>query len=238
MSPVYWLAARRLAAGFPPIEQALREPDGLLAVGGDLEPARILEAYRRGIFPWFGPGQPILWWSPNPRTVLVPSELHVSRSLRRALAQTPFRITFDTAFARVLAACAAPRRDQDGTWLTTEMQAAFRRLHAAGYAHSVEAWQGSELAGGLYGLCIGRVFFGESMFTRYTDASKIAFVHLIRALDAAGFALVDCQVHTRHLESLGARPLPRADFAATLAVCCSIPPLSDPWIGACEQARI
>jgi leucyl/phenylalanyl-tRNA--protein transferase len=211
------------------VDQALREPDGLLAVGGDLEPARILEAYRQGIFPWFGPGQPILWWSPDPRTVLVPGELHIARSLRRTLARAPFRITFDAAFARVLAACAAPRAEQDGTWLTPEMQAAYRRLHAAGHAHSVEAWQDGELAGGLYGLAIGRVFFGESMFTRHTDASKVAFVHLVRALDAAGFTLVDCQVHTRHLESLGARPIPRAEFTAALAVCCAIPPLRDPW---------
>ena len=150
LSPVYWVSAQRVAAGFPPVDQALREPDGLLAVGGDLEPARILEAYRQGIFPWFGPGQPILWWSPDPRTVLVPGELHIARSLRRTLARAPFRITFDAAFARGLAACAAPRAEQDGTWRTPEMQAAYRRLHAAGHAHSVEAWQDGELAGGLY----------------------------------------------------------------------------------------
>jgi len=229
LSPVYWLSAQRLASGFPPVEQALREPDGLLAVGGDLEPTRIVEAYRQGIFPWFGAGQPILWWSPDPRTVLLPEHLHVSRSLRRTLARAPYRITFDSAFARVLTACAAPRADQDGTWLTPEMQTAYRRLHAAGHAHSVEAWEGNELVGGLYGLAVGCVFFGESMFARRTDASKVAFVHLVQSLRATGFTLVDCQVHTRHLESLGARPMPRADFTSALAVYCALPPSGNPW---------
>jgi leucyl/phenylalanyl-tRNA---protein transferase len=229
VSPVYWLSAQRLAAGFPPVEQALREPDGLLAVGGDLQPGRLLEAYRQGIFPWYSAGQPILWWSPNPRTVLQPAELKVSRSLRRTLAREIFHITCDRAFTRVLAACAAPRPGQDGTWLTPEMQTAYRRLHAAGHAHSLEAWVGDELVGGLYGLAIGRVFFGESMFSRCSDASKVAFVHLVRALDAAGFALIDCQVHTDHLASLGARPIPRDEFTACLSVHCSLPPRTDPW---------
>jgi leucyl/phenylalanyl-tRNA---protein transferase len=227
--PIYCLASKRIADALPPAEEALEEPEGLLAVGGDLAPERLVDAYRSGIFPWYSDGQPILWWSPDPRMVLVPRELRVSRSLRRALTRNTLDITCDKAFAEVLAACAAPRPAQGGTWLTDEMQAAYRTLAAHGYAHSVEAWSGEELVGGLYGLSIGRVFFGESMFTRRTDASKIAFVHLVERLKAADFALVDCQVHTDHLASLGARPMPRSGFLALLVRQCALPPRFDPW---------
>ena len=168
---------------FPPVESALAEPNGLLAVGGDLSPRRLLAAYRRGIFPWYSEGDPILWWCPDPRMVLVPGELRVTRSLAKTLRNKTYQVRFDTAFDDVMRGCAAPRPDQPGTWITAEMRAAYGRLHELGYAHSVETWIDGRLAGGLYGVAIGRVFFGESMFTRVRDASKIAFVHLVRRLE-------------------------------------------------------
>jgi len=182
-------------APFPPAEAALREPNGLLAVGGDLSPRRLLRAYRSGAFPWYGEGQPILWWSPDPRAVLLPERVRVSRSLRRTLRRGLFRVTVDRAFDAVIEACATvPRPGQDGTWITPEMAAAYRRLHRLGHAHSVEAWtRDGELAGGLYGVAIGRVFFGESMFSRRSDASKVALVTLCRALEAWGYGLVDAR---------------------------------------------
>lgn len=206
-----WLSRRSL--DFPPLEQALREPNGLLAVGGDLSPERLLGAYRHGCFPWFQEGQPILWWSPDPRTVLFPSELHVSRSLRKTQRQQRFAVSFDRDFASVIAACAGPRRYADGTWITPDMQAAYRELHRRGIAHSVEVWQDGQLVGGLYGLAIGRLFFGESMFSHATDASKIGFITLVEQLRDCGFVLIDCQMHTSHLASFGARPIPRREFA-------------------------
>ncbi|MCX7893637.1 MAG: leucyl/phenylalanyl-tRNA--protein transferase [Burkholderiales bacterium] len=202
---------------FPPLESALKHPNGLLAAGGDLAPKRLLEAYRQGIFPWYSEGEPILWWSPDPRTVLFPEALRVSRSLAKVLRNRDYEVRLDTSFRAVLEGCAAPRRGQPGTWITADMRAAYLRLHALGYAHSAETWIGGELAGGLYGVAIGRVFFGESMFTRVRDASKIAFVHLVRFLADRGFALIDCQMHTAHLESLGACPIPRAAFARRVA---------------------
>jgi leucyl/phenylalanyl-tRNA--protein transferase len=202
---------------FPPPECASRSPNGLLAAGASLTVARLLAAYRQGIFPWFQPGQPVLWWSPEPRTVLFPEEFRLHRSLRRTLIRHAYTVRLDTAFAQVVAGCATTARPgQDGTWITAEMQAAYTALHELGFAHSVETWIEGELAGGLYGVALGRVFFGESMFTRRRDASKIAFAHLVRYLQQEGFAMIDCQMHTEHLASLGARSLPRAEFTARL----------------------
>lgn len=204
------------AAPFPPVEEAEREPDGLLAVGGDLHPTRLLNAYRAGIFPWYSANQPLLWWSPDPRTVLSPPHLKVSRSLRKSLRNKPFRVSFDQAFTRVIEACALPRDDETGTWITRDMATAYTQLHRLGHAHSVEVWQDDRLMGGLYGIAPGRVFFGESMFTRASDASKVGFVHLVRQLQERGFRLIDCQVYTTHLVSLGAEEIPRREFCRLL----------------------
>lgn len=201
---------------FPDIALALTEPDGLLAVGGDLSQPRILAAYRRGIFPWYSDGQPILWWSPNPRAVLMPEQLNISRSLRKTLRRGQFHATLDTCFAKVIAACAAARKDGRGTWITQEMQTAYCSLHAAGYAHSVEVWQDEVLVGGLYGISLGQIFFGESMFSRVNDASKVALVYLAAQLQRWGFALIDCQVQSPHIASLGAVAIPRHHFAERL----------------------
>ncbi|MBA1279675.1 MULTISPECIES: leucyl/phenylalanyl-tRNA--protein transferase [Pseudomonadaceae] len=209
-----WLQRDDLS--FPPLEKALREPNGLLAAGGDLSPERLLAAYRHGCFPWYQDGQPMLWWSPDPRTVLYPEELHLSRSLRKKLRQGPFSVTFDRAFREVIEGCAAPRSYADGTWITTTMQNAYVRLHQLGIAHSVEVWQDQQLVGGLYGLAMGRLFFGESMFSRATDASKIGFVTLVERLQDWGFKMIDCQMPTQHLASFGARSISREAFAETL----------------------
>lgn len=206
---------------FPPLESALSEPDGpngLLAAGGDLSPERLLSAYAQGIFPWFSKGDPILWWSPDPRMVLVPNEIIIRRSLAKVLRNCAYEIRVDTAFADVIAACAAPRRDgQSGTWIVPEIQAAYVRLHELGYAHSIETWMEGKLAGGLYGVALGRAFFGESMFSRHKDPSKIALAHLCVLLQQKGFGIIDCQMETTHLASLGARPIPRSEFSARLA---------------------
>jgi leucyl/phenylalanyl-tRNA--protein transferase len=204
------------ATPFPPLARALKEPNGLLAVGGDLSPGRLLDAYRHGIFPWFAAGDPILWWSPDPRMVLFPAELKVSRSLAKTLRNRRYEVRFDHDFDAVIRSCAAPRDGQPETWITAEMRAAYGRLHTLGYAHSVETWIDGELAGGLYGVAVGAAFFGESMFTRVRDASKIALVHLVERLRAAGFGMIDCQMRTAHLSSLGAREIPRAEFAKRL----------------------
>jgi leucyl/phenylalanyl-tRNA--protein transferase len=201
---------------FPPLNKALREPNGLLAAGGDLSAERLVAAYRHGCFPWYQDNQPILWWSPDPRTVLFPDELHVSRSLAKILRQAPFQVTFDHAFAKVIEACAAPRDYAEGTWITTPMQRAYLELHRRGIAHSVEVWRDGELVGGLYGLAMGQLFFGESMFSRADNASKVGFVTLVEQLRAWDFALIDCQMPTQHLQSFGARPISRADFADCL----------------------
>ena len=199
---------------FPPVEQALDQPDGLLAAGGSLSTRRLVDAYRRGIFPWFNEGDPILWWSPDPRTVLRPSRIHVSHSLRKRLRKEEFLVTFDRVFTRVLAGCAAPRPDDNGTWLSQSMQRAYTALHAAGLAHSIEVWMDGELAGGIYGVAIGRMFFGESMFSRRTDASKVAMARLAAQLERWEFPLIDCQLETEHLLSLGAEKMSRAAFVA------------------------
>jgi leucyl/phenylalanyl-tRNA--protein transferase len=210
-----WL--KRTELTFPPLDKALSEPNGLLAAGGDLSAERLVAAYRHGCFPWYEDGQPILWWSPNPRTVLFPAELHVSRSLRKLLRQQRYRVTFDHDFAAVIDACAGPRSYADGTWITSNMQAAYRELHAQGFAHSVEVWDGDTLVGGLYGLAMGQLFFGESMFSRADNASKVGFATLVEHLRDAGFVLIDCQMPTDHLHSLGARAIPRTEFAQWLA---------------------
>lgn len=201
---------------FPPVELALQSPNGLLAAGGDLSAARLLAAYRLGIFPWFSPGDPILWWSPDPRTVLVPEEFRVSRSLAKILRQHRHEVRFDTAFEQVMRACAAPRDGQPGTWINEDMITAYVALHHAGIAHSVEVWIDGRLAGGLYGIAIGRMFYGESMFSAASNASKIALAHLARQLDRWDFGMIDCQMYTAHLASLGARKIPRAEFIARL----------------------
>lgn len=201
---------------FPPVEQALDQPDGLLAAGGSLTTRRLIEAYRRGIFPWFNEGDPILWWSPDPRMVLRPSRLHVSHSLRKKLRKGSFLVTIDRAFARVLDGCAAPRTGDRGTWLSVPMRRAYTALHHAGLAHSIEVWMDGELAGGIYGVGIGRMFFGESMFTRRTDASKIAMARLAAQLERWDCPLIDCQLETDHLLSLGAEHMTRRAFVAEI----------------------
>ncbi len=214
---------------FPPVE--LATPEGLLAIGGDLRPERLLAAYRRGIFPWYSAGQPILWWSPDPRAVLFPERLRVTRSLGKTLRRGVFRVTLDAAFRRVMEACAAPRGPGQGagTWITPEMIAAYCRLHALGYAHSVETWQGDRLVGGLYGVALGRAFFGESMFSRATDASKVALACLARQLATWGFHFIDCQLPTAHLASLGAEEVGRADFLSILEKALAGPDHPGPW---------
>jgi leucyl/phenylalanyl-tRNA---protein transferase len=216
------------ALGFPPPEEA--EPSGLLAVGGDLEPARLVLAYAHGIFPWFGEDDPILWFSPDPRAILEPSALRVGRTLRKELRRARFEISFDRAFARVVRACAeAERPGQRGTWITGGMIEAYCRLHELGLAHSVEAWSAGELAGGVYGVSLGSAFFGESMFARRDNASKVAFVALVRRLEEWGFDLVDCQMRTEHLERFGAREVPRAEFLARLARSLERPTRQGSW---------
>lgn len=206
--PVFTLSKR---LSFPPPHLAIKE--GLLAVGGDLGAERLLLAYKSGIFPWYSPGEPILWWSPDPRLVLYPDELRTSKSLRRVIKKKGFRITFDKAFEAVIQACANAKRSYgEGTWITDEMKDAYCELYRRGYAHSVEAWQGEKLAGGLYGISIGRAFFGESMFSRVSNASKVAFVTLVENLKQLKFKLIDCQVRTDHLIRFGAREIPRKVF--------------------------
>lgn len=214
-----------LAAGarFPPASRALHEPNGLLAAGGDLSIRTLVDAYAHGIFPWFSAGDPILWWSPDPRMVLPTSEMHVSRSLRRRLRRRDFRVSLDEDFQGVLSACAEPRDHGGGTWLMPEMQAAYTAMHDAGLAHSVEVWMDGHLAGGLYGVCLGRMFFGESMFSRRTDGSKIAIAYLAAQLASWGMPLIDCQMATEHLESLGAREVPRRLFLEWTARLCNEP---------------
>jgi len=211
MINLYWLPDDP-AAPFPPLEQALTEPDGLLAAGGDLSVERLLNAYQHGIFPWFNKDEPILWWSPDPRCVLYPDKLKISRSLRKTLKKNLFEIRMDTAFSSVLKSCAAPREQQAGTWITDDMFKAYVNMHKLGYAHSVECWQNNELVGGLYGIAIGKIFFGESMFSKQRDASKVALVHLCEYLLQHDFKLIDSQVHTPHMESMGAEMIDRKDF--------------------------
>ncbi|MDA1107660.1 MAG: leucyl/phenylalanyl-tRNA--protein transferase [Proteobacteria bacterium] len=267
MNNPYWIKAHD--TGFPDVELALRDPDGLLAVGGDLTPQRLIEAYRNGIFPWYSAGQPVLWWSPDPRTVLLPERFRISRSLRKLLLQTQFdfaprdmkslgrpkgrvallpfgnpkalcpqqaaghelkyRVTFDTCFSEVVQACAAPRKDDAGTWITPEMVAAYSALHHLGHAHSVEVWHGDDMVGGLYGVALGSMFFAESMFSRRANTSKVALAHLVACLREWNYALVDCQMHTAHLASLGAEDLPRREFIRLLQLWRDIPPAANAW---------
>ena len=215
---------------FPPIERALAQPNGLLAAGASLAPARLIDAYRHGIFPWYSDGQPLLWWSPDPRMVLLTEVFRVRRSLSKRLRQRRYEVRLDTAFEAVMRACAAPREGQDGTWITGAMVDAYVALHRRGVAHSVEAWADGELRGGLYGIALGRVFFGESMFARERDASKVALAHLVAKLRADGVPLVDCQQETAHLAAFGARPIARRAFAARLGelIHSDAPPA--PWV--------
>jgi leucyl/phenylalanyl-tRNA--protein transferase len=221
-----WLAPNQ---PFPPVQRALREPNGLLAAGGDLSMRRLLDAYRHGIFPWYSEGEPVLWWSPDPRMVLVPAEIAISRSLRKRLRSGVYEVRADTCFTTVMRACAEPRLDQAGTWITEEIVTAYSALHAAGIAHSVEAWYEGTLVGGLYGVAIGRMFYGESMFTRATDASKVALAHLARQLERWQFGMIDCQMQTAHLESMGAHVMSRRDFLLVLSDLINYPTLKGPW---------
>jgi leucyl/phenylalanyl-tRNA---protein transferase len=237
---------------FPPVDQALHDPNGLLAAGGNLSPKRLLEAYRHGIFPWFNADEPILWWSPDPRMVLFPQEFRISRSLRKTLRHGNYEVRADSAFEQVMRACAAPRDGQQGTWIHDSVISAYTTLHHQGYAHSIEVWMPGtsfqfqvegetgrqragddelelELAGGLYGVSIGRMFYGESMFSRCTDASKIALAHLALQLARWNFGMIDCQMNTRHLASLGARDIPRTEFIARLQELLNYPDTASPW---------
>ncbi len=212
---------------FPPLEAA--SPEGLLAVGGDLNPDRLLSAYRQGVFPWFSDGQPILWWSPDPRAILYPADLHISRSLRKSLRTQGFEVTADRAFDDVIQRCAESRNAREGTWITSGMQEAYCTLHRMGYAHSVETWRNGQLVGGLYGLAIGKAFFGESMFSQITDASKTALVALSVSLTASGYHFIDCQVVSEHLNSLGAKAVPRYRFSSELKQAVETPVNETPW---------
>ena len=217
---ITWISSDDPPEAFPEIESAFDIPDGLLAAGGDLSPERLLYAYRHGIFPWYDSGQPILWWSPDPRCVLRPHEFHASKRLRRSLSRSKLEVSFNQAFSAVIAACAEDRIGQQGTWITDDMADAYSRLHQQGWAHSIEIWQENRLAGGLYGLAIGRAFFGESMFSRQTNASKAAMLALCQQMVLNDFEILDCQVESPHLVSLGASLMPRNKFAAVLRQAC------------------
>jgi len=220
---ITWLSPDGDREWFPPLDQALDDPEGLLAAGGDLAPARLLAAYRRGIFPWYSAGQPVLWWSPDPREILLPAEFKRSRSLAKSMRNRGFEITFDRDFTGVVAACAARREHSTGTWITPEMHSAYVDLHARGHAHSVEVRLGGDLVGGLYGVLLGSVFFGESMFSRETDASKAALARLVERGLVAGLTLIDCQLPTPHLRSLGSKPMNRREFSALVHAGTAVP---------------
>jgi leucyl/phenylalanyl-tRNA---protein transferase len=228
---ISWIVPNSSPETFPDVQSALRYPDGLLAAGGDLSPARLLYAYRHGIFPWYSEGQPILWWSPDPRTVLFPGQVHISRSLRRCLRQSRFIASFDTAFTDVMSACAErrPNQDETWTWITSAMQDAYKDLHRLGHAHSLEIVMDGVLVGGLYGVVLGGVFFGESMFSRRDDASKIALACLAAQLSAWGFKLIDCQVHSEHLMRLGSVSIPRMEFLRLLDLYTPLPGHGSSW---------
>ena len=225
----FWLDPADTSYRFPDVSLSLREPDGLLAVGGDLSPQRLISAYTHGIFPWYNDDQPILWWSPDPRMVLYPHAIRISRSLRKTLRKNIFSVTFDQAFARVIEACRQPRARESGTWITAEMRDAYCEMHQLGHAHSVECWLNGALAGGLYGLSFGKVFFGESMFSASKDASKVALVALARQCQRWDYRLIDCQVASEHLFSLGAQTITRADFIRQLQDTCEAPGQPAPW---------
>ena len=225
----YWIDQHDISCAFPPVNLSLSEPNGLLAAGGDLSPKRLINAYRQGVFPWYNDDQPILWWSPNPRAVLFPDQFKISRSLRKKIRQKRFQITMDRCFEDVLIHCALPRKGEDGTWITDEMHQAYLHLHKIGVAHSVEAWQDHVLVGGLYGLGIGQVFFGESMFSRASNASKVAFSYLVKQLGRWDYKLIDCQVSSEHLGSLGAVDIPREQFIEYLEKYVDRPGHEPPW---------
>lgn len=228
---VAWLTPDDPPEAFPSVHAALKEPNGLLAAGGDLSSARLLYAYRAGIFPWYDEGQPILWWSPDPRCIIRPGHVHLGRRLRRYLQSSSAELTFNRRFDEVIRACAEPRRDEHGTWITPGIVRAFERLHDEGWAHSVEVMDDADLVGGMYGIVIGRVFFGESMFSRETNASKFAMIGLADVLRKNGFELIDCQVESAHLMTLGAVTMPRVDFADILESACDPPSRFDNWPG-------
>ena len=214
---------------FPLTHTALKQPNGLLAAGADLTPERLIEAYSLGVFPWFNADEPVLWWSPDPRMVLFPAELKVARSLKKVLRNRPYEVRLDTAFSQVMQGCAQPREGQSGTWISPMMTDAYTRLHEMGVAHSAETWIDGKLAGGLYGVALGRMFYGESMFTEVTDASKIAFVHLVWQLKRWGFGMIDCQMKTAHLETFGAREIPRSDFMRRVSKLIQYSPAPTLW---------
>lgn len=224
-----WLDPDDDLVPFPPIDTALEDPNGLVAAGGSLSPTRLLNAYQQGIFPWFEDDQPILWWSPDPRMIIKPAEIYISTSLRKLINKRRYHCTLDTAFNNVISACSAPREDQQGTWITSSMISAYQNLHQQGHAHSVEVWLGDELVGGLYGIAIGQVFFGESMFTRQNNASKVGFAFLCQQLDNWGYQLIDCQVESSHLIRLGCYTVPRDSFAQQLETLCVAPPKKAAW---------
>jgi leucyl/phenylalanyl-tRNA--protein transferase len=232
---VIWLNADDPPDSFPPVTTALREPDGLLAAGGDLSTERLLYAYRNGIFPWYDDGQPLLWWSPNPRCVFMPGDYRVSRRLRRELRGSSAEIRVNTAFSDVIRACAGPRRSEQGTWITPAMIKAYEDLHELGWAHSIEVWHSGALAGGLYGLVIGKAFFGESMYSLTSNASKIALLYVANRLDAGDLELLDCQVESGHLSSLGARSISRNDFVQSLGAACNTTEQRKIWPAAPAQ---
>jgi leucyl/phenylalanyl-tRNA--protein transferase len=217
---LYWIAENILSEEFPDINHALTDPDGLLAIGGALNPNLLLDAYRKGIFPWYSEGQPVMWWSPDPRCVLFPDEFKISRSLKKSLRKDDYTVTLDQAFSDVVKSCAEPRLASPGTWITQSIIKNYNLLHEYGHAHSVECWHGETLVGGLYGIIIGKIFFGESMFSHMADASKICLAHLVHLAKKLEYDLIDCQVTSDHLKSLGAKPISRNDFSDILAKSC------------------
>lgn len=232
----FWLDPQDKTYRFPDVSLALIEPDGLLAIGGDLCPERLISAYTHGIFPWYNEDQPILWWSPDPRTVIYPQHIHIARSLRKTLRKKIFTVSFDQAFERVIEACRQPRSQQSGTWITEDIRDAYCLMHQLGHAHSVECWLDGELAGGMYGLSFGKVFFGESMFSTATNASKVVMAYLSRQLQAWGYGLLDCQVASPHLFTMGAETISRASFIQQLNQLCPAPGHPQPWSFELDEA--
>jgi leucyl/phenylalanyl-tRNA---protein transferase len=217
---LYWVADNIIGDSFPSVNSALRDPDGLLAIGGDLSVNRLLDAYRKGIFPWYSQGQPVLWWSPDPRCILIPEEIQISKSLKKLLRRNKFNITYNMAFDEVIRKCAEPRTGNPGTWITDEIICAYKELFKSKHIISVEVWHNKLLVGGLYGVTIGKVFFGESMFSTTSNASKVAIVNLSHFLKSKNYRLIDCQIHSTHLQTLGARLIPREEFINTLEHYC------------------
>jgi len=218
---LYLVKNKKMAVDFPDITDALKNPNGLLAIGGDLGETRLLSAYQKGIFPWYNEGEPILWWAPNPRCILKPNKIHISHSLKKCLRKNQFQITYNRNFANVISQCSVNRNKDNDTWLTSDMKKAFINLHKSGYAHSVECWHNKELVGGLYGIAMGKIFFGESMFSRMSNTSKITLVHLVERLKEMNFQLIDCQINSKHLQTLGAQLITRNQFTKLLKDFCN-----------------